>query len=263
MNQPKLSPDAISARAYFLWENEGRPEGRADEFWLAAEHELQTPPAAAHEVSYVSPEPPEPEAAEPASISDLDRALPPKARREVRSRRQGSRPTGLGREAGPAESPEHFLVLLDRGHLRIFRAESSDTTSSSVPHLVHALDAPGGRESYVAGKSDQAGRFPGSRSQRIRGATAHGGTNDERLPMREERDRRTERDWSAQIEDFFTTHATSTWDYAAGPSLHSLVLERLSPRVRRRLRHSLSKDLVNLPAAELPAHFSPSALMRS
>jgi hypothetical protein len=29
-------------RAYFLWENEGRPEGRAEDHWRAAERELAT-----------------------------------------------------------------------------------------------------------------------------------------------------------------------------------------------------------------------------
>jgi hypothetical protein len=32
--------DQIRERAYQLWEQVGRPEGRADEFWHAAEREL-------------------------------------------------------------------------------------------------------------------------------------------------------------------------------------------------------------------------------
>jgi hypothetical protein len=32
-----VDEDTIRTRAYFLWETDGRPEGRADEFWHAAE----------------------------------------------------------------------------------------------------------------------------------------------------------------------------------------------------------------------------------
>jgi Protein of unknown function (DUF2934) len=33
--------DQIRNRAYELWEQHGRPEGRQDEFWRQAERELQ------------------------------------------------------------------------------------------------------------------------------------------------------------------------------------------------------------------------------
>ncbi|HTR14973.1 MAG TPA: DUF2934 domain-containing protein [Roseiarcus sp.] len=32
--------DTVRRRAYQLWEDAGRPEGRSDEFWLAAEVEI-------------------------------------------------------------------------------------------------------------------------------------------------------------------------------------------------------------------------------
>ena len=35
----------IEQRAYFLWEQEGRPHGRHFEHWLRAEAELGKPPA--------------------------------------------------------------------------------------------------------------------------------------------------------------------------------------------------------------------------
>lgn len=36
----KPSDKEISARAYQLWEENGRPEGKDDEFWRLAEQEL-------------------------------------------------------------------------------------------------------------------------------------------------------------------------------------------------------------------------------
>jgi hypothetical protein len=38
--QPPIRHEEISARARELWQKNGSPEGRDDEFWLAAEHEL-------------------------------------------------------------------------------------------------------------------------------------------------------------------------------------------------------------------------------
>ena len=42
MQQMQEMEQVISARAYALWEEEGRPDGRALAHWLAAERELQT-----------------------------------------------------------------------------------------------------------------------------------------------------------------------------------------------------------------------------
>lgn len=52
VRMPEVYEDGIRARAYKLWEDAGRPEGRIDEFWHEAErqlkeeqvrHELKTP----------------------------------------------------------------------------------------------------------------------------------------------------------------------------------------------------------------------------
>ena len=37
-----LSQEKIQVRAYELWEQEGRPDGRAEEFWHRASSELST-----------------------------------------------------------------------------------------------------------------------------------------------------------------------------------------------------------------------------
>jgi hypothetical protein len=41
--RPTPSEDQIRARAYFLWEQAGRPEGDGAQFWLEAEKELSNP----------------------------------------------------------------------------------------------------------------------------------------------------------------------------------------------------------------------------
>lgn len=38
MSHPRLDPEMpIRERAYLLWERAGRPDGRADEFWVQAQ----------------------------------------------------------------------------------------------------------------------------------------------------------------------------------------------------------------------------------
>jgi len=39
-NMAKPSEKEIAARAYQLWEENGRPEGKEEEFWHVAEQEL-------------------------------------------------------------------------------------------------------------------------------------------------------------------------------------------------------------------------------
>lgn len=255
MNRPQPSNDAIAELAYLKWEREGRPAGRSEEFWLTAERELGEASSDDNKADDGPPDQPGVAGSE-VPITDLERALPPKARREARARRRASTPAATS-DAGPRMSPPaHYIIVVDRAHLRIYLTDMTDTGRPAAPTLAHALDAPAGRRSYVAEDSDQAGQFPGSRGPRFTQATSAGGANDERLPMQEERDRKLERDWSAQIEDFLGEHATSTWDFAAGPALHRAVLERLSPGARQRLRQALQKDLVNVTPADLRTHFA-------
>lgn len=43
-SNPVPSMEQISERAKQIWEDEGRPEGKADEHWLRAEEQLRRPP---------------------------------------------------------------------------------------------------------------------------------------------------------------------------------------------------------------------------
>ncbi|MEI6078252.1 MAG: DUF2934 domain-containing protein [Verrucomicrobiota bacterium] len=42
--RPEITTEAIAARAYSLWEQFGRPQGRDEEFWLLAESQLKSSP---------------------------------------------------------------------------------------------------------------------------------------------------------------------------------------------------------------------------
>lgn len=122
------------------------------------------------------------------------------------------------------------------------------------------MDFPAGVSSYTNREADVAGRFQGSKQQgRGPGAPVArtGMSIDERLPMKNEEQRRTIGGIVEAIEDFLRTRPTASWDFAAGPDVHNAVLESLTPATRNRLRQSLPKDLVNQPVADLGTHFAP------
>jgi hypothetical protein len=156
----------------------------------------------------------------------------------------------------------HYIVIADHAHLRIFTETSSPGQSTPTLREVHAMDFPQGRTSYVDRDTDMAGRFQGSKQQGAAPGAPVARTGmsiDERLPMQREAERRQIDDLARAIEAFFISQPEGTWDFAAGPSTHNAILEQLPPHVRARLRSSVAKDLVNQPTSELVGHFSRAA----
>jgi hypothetical protein len=78
-----VSEDAIRQRAYFLWEADGRPDGRGDHYWYLATEEAQR--AAAKPVKAAAPKAEKPAKAPPktkAAASEAPKA-PRKSARSV------------------------------------------------------------------------------------------------------------------------------------------------------------------------------------
>jgi hypothetical protein len=153
---------------------------------------------------------------------------------------------------------ERYIVTLDHGHLRIFEERHPPGQLSPALMQVEAMDFPAGRHSYTDRETDMAGRFPTSKNQSIGGATGArtGMSIDERLPMQREEARRRARELANEVDQFFQQRPEAQWDFAAGPDLNHAVLELLSPGVRRRLRRSVAKSLVNQRVDEVRAHFA-------
>ncbi len=156
----------------------------------------------------------------------------------------------------------HFIIIADRAHLRVYaeRSELGQTTPGLSE--VHSMDFPEGRTNYTDNESDMAGRFNSSNHQgRAPGApSARSGMSiDERLPMQREAERRHIDNVAQAIDAFLGANTTASWDFAAGPSSHNAILEKLSPQARNRLRNSISKDLVNQPLSGLLDHFRRAA----
>jgi len=155
---------------------------------------------------------------------------------------------------------DHYIVIADHGHLRIFLQRQEPEQMSPGLTEVQGLDFPNGRQSYVENESDVAGRFQGSKQQGAGpGAPVArmGMSIDERLPLQREEERKRILDVSSRIEQFLKAASTdATWDFAAPPSVHNAVLDALSPQVRARLQKQMTKDLVNQPVSQLLSHFN-------
>lgn len=149
---------------------------------------------------------------------------------------------------------DHYIVTLDQGHLRIYAERREPGQMTPTLEAVESMDFPAGRNDYTDRDTDQAGRFGGGQSMPDT-ASHPGGSIDERLPMQREERRRRARDLASILESFLERHESASWDFAAGPELNGAVLELLSPPVRRRLRQSVTKDLVNQRIDEVRAHF--------
>ena len=225
--------DSIAARAHQLWEQQGRPAGRDLDNWLQAERELREPERI-------------PLPVDGPAVSNLERALQPGDRRRVRAARHAA--DGEGPGTLRRTEPEHFVVVLDRAHLRIYQMrEEPGVLRQAQFELVESMDFPSGRRHYTDADSDQAGRFSSMGQTR--------GSIDERLPMQEEHQRRVLGDLAHFVEDYLQQHPNAVWDFAAGPALHHALVEAIAPGLRSRLRQSLVKDLVHQSPAELRAHF--------
>jgi hypothetical protein len=209
--------DEIARRAFEIWNDRGQPSGQDQDIWYEAERALRSG----------------------SSILERDGS---------RAREAHSNPPA---HAIPGTtSSGHYIVLLDRGHLRIYSAEHPVGVRETRYVSVDAVDFTDGVKSYTSNDSDQAGRFPGSKGR------PSGMSIDERLPMRNERDAKLAEQMAHRITRFLQQHNKATWDYSAGPALHQAVLDRLERDVRQRLRTALTKDLVHHPANDLRMHFS-------
>lgn len=224
--------ESIAARARQLWDQQGQPAGRDLDIWLQAERELQEPERI-------------PLPVDGPAVSNLDHTLPPGAKRRIRAERQGG---GPGQAVASIPAPEHFAVVLDRAHLRIYHMrEEPGVLNQTQFELTESIDFPAGKRHYTANDSDQAGRFSTMGQAR--------GSIDERLPMQEEHQRRILADLAHFLDGFLSERPNARWDLAAGPALHHALLSTLKPPVRARLRQSVVKDLVHQSPAELRTHF--------
>lgn len=233
---PPSTQESVAARARQLWDQQGRPAGRDLDIWLQAERELQEPERV-------------PLPVEGPAVSNLDQSLQPGEKRRLRAARHGG---GPAQAVADVPAPQHFVVVLDRAHLRVYQVrEEPGVLQDAQFELAESIDFPAGKRRYTAQDTDQAGRFNSA------GQTQ--GSIDERLPMQEEHQRRVVADLAHFLDSFLSERPNARWDLAAGPALHRPLLDALKPAVKARLRQSVTKDLVHQSPAELRAVFGRRA----
>jgi len=240
--------EQIARRAYEIWERRGRPFGYERENWLAAEKELSQE-AKAVEQSEAAPRAAKETIPEKESVPSAAKRMSPRTNAPATPQSSNSGSNSVKREWASTEQ-ETYVIVSDRGHLRIYADTSGEDRFGHHLVLAESLDFPDGVHSYTSRNADQAGRFPGA------DGPSGGMSIDERLPLERQRDRKLAKTISGQISSFIRAHPSARWHFAAGPALHRLVLDELDSESKNTLGESLQKDLVNEPVARLRSHFS-------
>ena len=143
---------------------------------------------------------------------------------------------------------EKFIIAADRAHLRIYRYSQGPGQFTPSIQPVDAMDLPESRLSRADEELESADRYTDSPT-RIGAMPLKEG-----VPVQQER--RVTDELAAQIGAFMEKRPNSTWDLAAPSSIRNELIEALREPIRRRLDQVVSKDLVNVPPAELRAHFA-------
>lgn len=147
---------------------------------------------------------------------------------------------------------EHYVITADRRHLRIHRTVQRQGSAQPGLALVQEMEFSDTRDGPTGRETDQAGRFADSRGGR---GQVLGGSIDERLPMKNEMDKRVTTRIAENITELLADEPQNVWSFAAGPDLHRAVLESVPSDIRGRLRKDLDKNLTSTPTAELAGHF--------
>jgi hypothetical protein len=144
-----------------------------------------------------------------------------------------------------------LYVAIDRSRLRVYRPSLHEGTGANGAwEVVTSVDFPDGRADYAEATTDAAGRFPT--------AQGPGMSIDERLPLKEEHERRVVANLAAGLERCLAAHPDAVWHFAAGPGLFQAVERQLSPQVNARRGRTLERNLAKLPPEELRSHFAPA-----
>ncbi len=156
----------------------------------------------------------------------------------------------------------HYIAVADQAHLRIF--EEHREIGQMTPGLdeVYALDFPQAKGGHITDVT----HFPGHSQDTEQEDFSPGESTDDagmaigaHPPLRRGMGRRNLDDIADALGAFLVSHPEASWDFAAGPSAHNAILERLPAGLHDRLRRSLPKDLVKQPTDGLLARFVRAA----
>lgn len=144
---------------------------------------------------------------------------------------------------------QKFIIAADRARLRIYRYSQQPGQFTPSIQPVDALDLAESRSAFLSNDTD-LGRYSGSRNRSMSMPV------EEQVPTQTDRERRIVDQLADRITMFLEKSPNSTWDLAAGSQLRDELIEALPVAVRHRLDQVISKDLINVPPAELREHFA-------
>jgi len=144
-------------------------------------------------------------------------------------------------------TPTSLIIVTDRGTLKAYKVNQTPTRGPSL-RLVQAFDTTDAHGRYQDKMTDQAGSFPS-------GAAPGPNSIAERTGIETENDRRIVKQLADSIVDVVNREGMDGWSFAAPASIHSAVVEQLSPDVRDRIVEHVKSDLVKIEPSKLPGHF--------
>jgi hypothetical protein len=145
--------------------------------------------------------------------------------------------------------PAIFIVIADRGHLRMFSKDKEDVAGRCRFRAITDLHMKEVHQKADDKYTDQAGSFgnPGV------GVDAKG--SSERMGVGLEDEKRLLERIGRQITALLQEHGAERWMFAAPSEINATILSHVDPVWNERLVHNVPRDLVHVQMDGLEVHF--------
>jgi len=137
-----------------------------------------------------------------------------------------------------------FIIVVDLGHLL-----SLSRKPNGALELTERLEIGEGRQTIRELVTDNAGAFPNT------GTNGRGNSTGERLPLKEELERRGIKSLADHINELCERQRPLSWGLAAPSEINSRLVEALDRRWTEKLKSNVHLDLTGLPPHEIAGHF--------
>jgi hypothetical protein len=140
-----------------------------------------------------------------------------------------------------------LLIVADRGALKAYQIEKTEHHKPAA-HLIDSFSVDEAHKRYQDLYSDMAGGFPSL-------ATAgQGNGTAERMKLAAENEMKCFRKLAHHLGQLLQKLRPERWDFAAPSEINGAIIDGLSAECKKTLHKRIPRDLVNTPAADLPAY---------
>lgn len=147
----------------------------------------------------------------------------------------------------------YFFIVADRGNVKAYRAEASPARHAQA-RLVQAFTLVDAHTKPTQKFSDEAGAFPTQTGAGGWQSWQANSIGEKHLDLEETR--RLVKQIASHINGILGLDQPEQWSFAAPSEIHQAVLDCVDRRHLQRLTERVTRDLVNVPANEILAHFS-------